>query len=68
MQVTRTSHLTGVTRTIELNITPAQLEAYENGAGLVQDIFPNLTNNEREFIMTGATEEEWEDLFKGENE
>jgi hypothetical protein len=31
--------------------------------GLIQDIFPNLPHGEREFIKTGITPQEWEELF-----
>ena len=62
MQITRTSMTSGITRTQEINISCAEIERYEQGA-LIQDAFPNLTKNEREFIMTGMTSEEWEELF-----
>ena len=58
MQVTRTSKLTGVTRTIDLPITEEQLINYGRGA-LIQDALWNLTSSQREFFMTGVTEEEW---------
>jgi len=31
---------------------------------LIQDAFPFLTNSEREFILTGLTDEEWNEMFK----
>jgi hypothetical protein len=34
---------------------------------MVQDAFPSLTNAEREFLMTGITDEEWQATF-GEKE
>lgn len=58
MEITRTSNLTGVTRTMNLNVTQEQLDQYESGL-LIQDVFPHLTPAEREFIMTGITDEEW---------
>jgi len=46
------------------------LEAYGKWQGinnrprvLVQDAFPSLTPVQREFIMTGTTEEEWDEMF-----
>ena len=33
----------------------------------IQDAMPNLTPNEREFIMTGITPEEWNEIFGGES-
>jgi len=59
MEVTRTSVVSGKTRTIELPITEKQVKKWLGGA-LIQDAFPNLTPEEREFIKTGMTSEEWE--------
>jgi hypothetical protein len=58
MEVTRVSNLTGIKRTMELNITHQQLLDYEKGMK-AQDAFRNLTPAEREFFMTGITDEEW---------
>lgn len=44
---------------MDLNVTQEQLDQYESGDVLIQDVFPHLTPAEREFIMTGITEEEW---------
>lgn len=63
MQITRTSILTGITRTLEIDCTEDQLKSWMIGEDLIQNIMPNLTPNEREFIMTGVTEEEWESSF-----
>jgi hypothetical protein len=30
---------------------------------LVQDLFPELDADQREFLMTGATPEEWKGIF-----
>jgi hypothetical protein len=67
MQVTRRSPFTGITRTLDLNITEAQVEAYANGA-LLQVAFPTLNADEREFYKTGITGEEWDQMFGGAEE
>jgi hypothetical protein len=64
MKVTRQSMLTGKLHTTELDITERQLESYERGEGLLQDIFYNLTLAEREFIKSGITNEEFESTFE----
>ena len=33
---------------------------------LIQKAFPNFTADMREFLMTGATTEEWNELFGGD--
>jgi hypothetical protein len=63
MLVTRVSSLSGITRTMDLNVTQEQLNRYELGLGLLQNIFPDLPKEEREFIKTGITPQEWEEIF-----
>ena len=65
MKVTRTSMFTGITRTIDLPITEADLQAWQNGM-LIQNACPDLTADQREFVMTGVTSEEWEETFSEE--
>ena len=62
MKITRTSIISGITRTIDLNITLEQGIDYEEGMK-IQYAFPNLTASEREFFMTGITDEEWNTMF-----
>jgi 7,8-dihydro-6-hydroxymethylpterin-pyrophosphokinase len=62
MKVTRKSQASGETRTMDLDITQQQLIDYEKGMK-IQYAFPNLTTSEREFFMTGITEEEWNAMF-----
>lgn len=64
MTITRTSTLTGITRTKEINVTEEQLFAWQNGA-LIQDAMPQLSADDREFVKTGITGEEWDQLFGG---
>jgi len=62
MIITRTSIVSGITRSLELPVTTQQLEAYEQGA-LLQNAFPHLAPAEREFLKTGITDEEWDAMF-----
>ena len=63
MEITRTSQYTGRTHTMDLDVTEEQMTRYAQKDGLVQHIFPNLNPDEREFIMTGCTPQEWTDMF-----
>jgi hypothetical protein len=63
MKITRTSMLTGKMHTAEINVDPADLAAYMRGGDLIQNALPHLTAGEREFIMNGITQEEWNDVF-----
>jgi hypothetical protein len=62
MKVTRTSMFSGITRTIDLPVTEEQIARWERGE-LIQTAMPNLSPDQREFIMTGVTKEEWEEEF-----
>ena len=68
MKITRTSLATGVTRTRDLNITKLQLEVWKSRGVPIQNAFPNLSPDEREFLKTGITSEEWEAMFAGEED
>jgi hypothetical protein len=66
MEITRVSAFTGKTHTKDLPVTLEQLAAYEAGA-LLQDAFPNLPAEDREFIKTGVTKGEWDAMFPPED-
>ena len=62
MNITRTSMLTGITRTIDLPVTLGQIAQWQSGT-LIQTAMPDLTADDREFIMTGITVDEWDAHF-----
>jgi len=62
MLITKKSMFTGKTHTLDLPVTEAQFTARKAGA-LVQEAFPNLTISQREFLLTGTTQEEWDELY-----
>jgi len=61
MIITKTSMMTGKINTMEIEVTQKQIEQWKNGM-LIQDAMPNLTPDEREFIMSGVTSSEWKAL------
>ena len=65
MNVTRTSIHSGITRTLNLDVYPHELAAWEAGE-LIQVAMPRLDADGREFIKTGITAEEWEEIFPPE--
>ena len=67
MTITRKSPLTGITRSKEINVTEEQILAWEMGK-LIQDAMPQLSPDDREFVKTGITGEEWDQLFGGSEE
>ena len=62
MLITRISQVSGVERTLDLDITEDQIQRYNSGM-LLQRAFPNLSPADREFFKTGITDQEWQDLF-----
>ena len=62
MKITRTNPLNGEVNTLNIEVTDAQIEAYAAGA-LIQNAFPNLSADDREFIKTGITAESWEAML-----
>ena len=63
MYISKHSMLTGDEHTMDLNVTPRQIKAWQEGT-LIQNAMPNLTSVEREFIMTGITKNEWDNLME----
>jgi|TARA_B100000131_G_scaffold240447_1_gene232745 hypothetical protein len=47
---------------MDINVTHQQIDAWESGV-LIQDAMPHLNADEREFIKTGITPEEWDETF-----
>lgn len=67
MKVTKTSLASGITRTLEIDVTPEQLTRI-GGHEHIQDVLPHLSEDEREFLISGMWDGEWEELFKEEEE
>jgi len=59
MKIHRTSTLTGKPHTKDIPVTQEQLDRWRDGE-LIQNAMPNLNADDREFLMTGITPEEWD--------
>ena len=62
MKITRKDPFTGKTNTRDIPVAQAQLDAWMGGE-LIQRAMPNLSADDREFIMTGITPESWKAAF-----
>jgi hypothetical protein len=62
MEITKKSKLSGKEHTMDLDITQDQIAKWLNGE-LIQVAMPNLTADQREFMISGATPEEWDEIF-----
>jgi hypothetical protein len=67
MKIVRISELSNEMHAMNLDVTEEQLQNYDKGMH-IQNAFPNLNSDEREFIMTGITPKEWTDAFGEEEE
>ena len=63
MKVTKRSRLSGKEHTLEIDVTQEQLDDWKREKKLVQVAFPHLTSDEREFLISGITPEEWAKAF-----
>ncbi len=41
----------------------ADYQRWREGDGLIQDLMPYLTDSQREYLMTGISDEEWEKMW-----
>jgi hypothetical protein len=63
MKITRTSRISAETNVMDIDVTEEQLALWESGRVLIQDAMPNIGSDEREFIMTGITPQEWDNAM-----
>lgn len=72
MKITKKSEFTGKENTMDIDVTQEQLDKCwsqsPTGTMHIQDALPHLTADEREFLMTGATPEEWDAAFGSEED
>ena len=64
MKITRTSPATGKVNSLDIEVTADQLRRWEGGE-MIQNAMPNVSADEREFIKTGLTREDWDNMFGG---
>ena len=63
MKITRKSDISGKENTLEINVTQEQIDLWQSGVP-IQKAMPNVSADDREFIKTGITAQEWDDIFK----
>lgn len=63
MKIQRRSPFSGKMNEWDIPVTQEQLDAWARGM-LIQQAMPDLTPDQREFIMTGITPAEWDETFK----
>jgi hypothetical protein len=61
MLIKRKSPFSGKEHEMEIDVDQTQLDMWEGGM-LIQNAMPDLTADEREFIMTGIYNDEWKEM------
>ena len=71
MKITMASTISGKETTMDIDITPEQytriLNRRENGE-LIQKIVPHLSPDIREFLISGISSQEWDEVFGDPND
>jgi hypothetical protein len=62
MIISKQSILTGKTSKMDLPVTKEQIKAWQQGE-LIQNVMPHLSIVEREFLISGMSEEEQNRIF-----
>ena len=63
LQVSARSIISGKWSSMVLPITGRRFAEWRDGGVLIQDAFPDLTVEQREFLLTGMSLEEQEEFF-----
>ena len=67
MLIHKVSPISNKLNAMEIDVTCSQIYDWEVEGMLIQQAMPNLTADEREFIKTGITPQEWDDMFGDED-
>ena len=65
MIITKVSTITGKTNTMDIPVNEEQIKNWQSGT-VIQLAMPQLNAEQREFLISGATPEEWNELFGDE--
>ena len=68
MELTKRSMLTGEEHTMNLPLTEEEFSSlfhlWKHKGELIQDVFPMLSEEERNFVTMGITENEWRQIIE----
>tara|TARA_R100001460_G_scaffold44205_5_gene80866 strand:+ start:177 stop:416 length:240 start_codon:yes stop_codon:yes gene_type:complete len=66
--VHKKSMVSGRVNSMLLPLRQGQIEYWLESGKLIQDVMPDLDDNQREFLMSGITPEEWNNMFGEEDD
>ena len=64
MIIRKRNIFTGKVRELDLDVSPEQIARWQKGE-LIQNAMPQLSIDEREFLISGLLPEEWHKAFEG---
>ena len=64
MIIRKRNIFTGKVRELNLDVSPEQIARWQKGE-LIQNAMPQLSVDEREFLISGLLPEEWYKAFEG---
>lgn len=67
MKITNVSQLSGKKHTRDIPVTEEQIAAWKASGAFIQDALAFLSDDDREFLLTGITPDEW-DAALGEDD
>jgi len=62
MIISRRSPIDGETYTMYMEITEEEIARWQGGE-LIQNVWPHLSADQREFLISGITPNQWKDMF-----
>jgi len=65
--VHKKSMVSGRLNSMLLPTTQGKIEYWIESGKLIQDVMPDLSDDHREFLMSGITPREWNDMFGEED-
>lgn len=65
--VQKKSMVSGRVNSMLLPTTQGKIEYWVESGKLIQNVMPDLDDDQREFLMSGITPEEWDDMFGEED-
>ena len=68
MWIKRKSVISGIERTRSVPVNPDDYFAWQAGIASIQEVMPYLNDDDREFILSGITSDEWDEMFMSVDE
>ena len=66
MIIKRKSVFSGIERSVDIPVDPKDYASWEQGYASIDDAMPYLNSEDREFLLSGMTPQEWKNAFSKE--